>query len=164
MDRRFFIKSVGSIVAAVSVPTIAFAEDKYTKSIRLLELAKEAKNGKLFTQRFDDVIHHVHQTFRVPIFSEEAAEEVHKMIGSQGPGLKAYIQSSSDLNLIPDKHKEDLFPIGLMKVALTNYDLPVDPSKMKEFESWHERYGKLVVSGCNRPNLRSRSLSGKQAA
>jgi hypothetical protein len=42
------------------------------------------------------------------------------------------------------------FPTELVvmgaKTALTNYDLPLDASKMKSFEEFHSRYGKYVMN------------------
>jgi hypothetical protein len=42
------------------------------------------------------------------------------------------------------------FPTELVvmgaKTALTNYDLPLDASKMKSFEEFHSRYGKDVMN------------------
>ena len=32
------------------------------------------------------------------------------------------------------------------KIALTNYDLPLDPSKMKNFDEFHDRFGKYVIA------------------
>jgi hypothetical protein len=32
------------------------------------------------------------------------------------------------------------------KVALTQYDLPLDPSKMKSFDEFHDRFGKYVIA------------------
>jgi hypothetical protein len=42
------------------------------------------------------------------------------------------------------------FPTELVvmgaKTALTNYDLPLDASKMKSFDAFHKKYGKYVLS------------------
>jgi hypothetical protein len=32
------------------------------------------------------------------------------------------------------------------KIALSNYDLPLDPSKMKNFDEFHDRFGKYVIA------------------
>jgi hypothetical protein len=42
------------------------------------------------------------------------------------------------------------FPTELVvmgsKVALTNYQLPFDASKMKNFDRFHEKYGKYIIT------------------
>ena len=42
------------------------------------------------------------------------------------------------------------FPTELVvmgaKTALTNYDLPLDASKMKSFDDFHKRFGKYVMN------------------
>ena len=48
------------------------------------------------------------------------------------------------------RYMMDNFPTELVvmgaKVALTNYDLPLDASKMKNFDEFHKRFGKYVLS------------------
>jgi len=43
----------------------------------------------------------------------------------------------------------DNFPTELVvmgaKVALTNYALPFDASKLKNFDRFHEKYGKFII-------------------
>jgi hypothetical protein len=31
------------------------------------------------------------------------------------------------------------------KVALTNYNLPFDASKLKNFDTFHDKYGKYII-------------------
>ena len=33
-----------------------------------------------------------------------------------------------------------------VKIALTNFELPFDASKCKNFDRFHEKYGKLIIS------------------
>jgi hypothetical protein len=44
----------------------------------------------------------------------------------------------------------DNFPTELVvmgaKVALTQYALPFDASKLKSFDEFHEKYGKYIIS------------------
>jgi len=48
------------------------------------------------------------------------------------------------------RYMMDCFPTELVvmgaKTALTNYDLPLDASKMKNFDEFHKRFGKYVLS------------------
>lgn len=47
------------------------------------------------------------------------------------------------------KFMMDNFPVELVvmgaKVALTNYNLPFDASKLKNFDAFHDKYGKFIV-------------------
>jgi hypothetical protein len=148
MDRRFFIKSVGSIVAAVSVPTIAFAEDKYTKSIRLLDLAKDVRYSEiLVNERIDDLLVHLFENFRYPILSETVVFETSKILKSKEFKVK-------DINL-PNDLIDDVFPIALVKIALNDYDLPMNPARLKQFDKFHDRYKNLIISGGNLPRSKS---------
>jgi hypothetical protein len=48
------------------------------------------------------------------------------------------------------RYMMDNFPTELVvmgaKTALTNYDLPLDATKMKSFDEFHKRFGKYVLS------------------
>jgi hypothetical protein len=44
-----------------------------------------------------------------------------------------------------DNFETELVVMGA-KVALTNYDLPLDPGKLKNFDEFHERFGKYVIA------------------
>jgi len=53
--------------------------------------------------------------------------------------------SDNFLRFMMDNFPTELTVMGA-KVALTNYDLPFDPSKMKYFDDFHEKYGKLIIT------------------
>lgn len=44
-----------------------------------------------------------------------------------------------------DNFETELVVMGA-KIALTKYDLPLDPSKMKNFDEFHDRFGKYVIA------------------
>jgi hypothetical protein len=44
-----------------------------------------------------------------------------------------------------DNFETELVVMGA-KVALTQYDLPLDPSKMKNFDEFHDKFGKFVIA------------------
>jgi hypothetical protein len=47
------------------------------------------------------------------------------------------------------KFMMDNFPTELVvmgaKIALTNYNLPFDASKLKHFDKFHDKYGKYII-------------------
>lgn len=48
-------------------------------------------------------------------------------------------------NFMMDNFETEIVIVG-SKVALTNYQLPFDPSKLKSFDRFHEKYGKYVIT------------------
>ena len=44
-----------------------------------------------------------------------------------------------------DNFETELVVMGA-KIALTNYKLPFDPSKLKSFDRFHKKFGKYVIT------------------
>jgi len=44
-----------------------------------------------------------------------------------------------------DNFETELVVMGA-KIALTNYQLPFDPSKLKSFDRFHKKFGKYVIT------------------
>jgi hypothetical protein len=49
------------------------------------------------------------------------------------------------LGFMMDNFPAELTVMGA-KIALSNYQLPFDPSKLKNFDQFHERYGKYIIA------------------
>lgn len=54
-------------------------------------------------------------------------------------------QADNFLRFMMENFATELVVMGA-KVALTQYQLPFDPTKMKSFEAFHAKYGKLIIS------------------
>ena len=54
-------------------------------------------------------------------------------------------QADNFFRFMMDNFETELVVMGA-KIALTNYDLPLDPSKMKNFDEFHDRFGKYVIA------------------
>jgi ATPase family associated with various cellular activities (AAA) len=54
-------------------------------------------------------------------------------------------QADNFFRFMMDNFETELVVMGA-KVALTNYDLPLDPSKLKNFDEFHDRFGKYVIA------------------
>jgi hypothetical protein len=54
-------------------------------------------------------------------------------------------QADNFFRFMMDNFETELTVMGA-KIALTNYDLPLDPSKMKNFDEFHDRFGKYVIA------------------
>jgi hypothetical protein len=44
-----------------------------------------------------------------------------------------------------DNFETELTVMGA-KIALSSYDLPIDPSRLKNFDEFHDRFGKYVIA------------------
>ena len=49
---------------------------------------------------------------------------------------------------IMDNFETELVVMGA-KIALTNYNLPFDPAKLKSFDKFHKKFGKYVLTAMN---------------
>ena len=56
-----------------------------------------------------------------------------------------YKMADNFFRFMMDNFETELVVMGV-KVALTNYQLPFDPSKLKSFDEFHKKYGKYVIS------------------
>ena len=54
-------------------------------------------------------------------------------------------QADNFFRFMMDNFETELVVMGA-KIALTNYDLPLDPSKLKNFDEFHDRFGKYVIA------------------
>jgi len=66
--------------------------------------------------------------------------------GKDAKGLEAwYGQSDNFLRFIMDNFTTELVVMGI-RVALTTYNLPFVPGKLKNFNEFHQRFGKYIVA------------------
>jgi hypothetical protein len=56
-----------------------------------------------------------------------------------------YVQSDNFLRFIMDNFTTELVVMGI-RVALTTYNLPFVPGKLKHFNEFHQRFGKYIVA------------------
>jgi hypothetical protein len=54
-------------------------------------------------------------------------------------------QADNFFRFMMDNFETELVVMGA-KIALSNYDLPLDPSKMRNFDEFHDRFGKYVIA------------------
>ena len=54
-------------------------------------------------------------------------------------------QADNYFNYMMDNFETELVVMGA-KIALTNYKLPFDPSKLKSFDRFHKKFGKYVIT------------------
>jgi hypothetical protein len=70
--------------------------------------------------------------------------------GKDTKGLNAwYEQSDNFLRFIMDNFTTELVVMGI-RVALTTYNLPFLPGKLKNFNEFHQRFGKYIVAASSK--------------
>jgi hypothetical protein len=147
MNRRGFLKSLGALAtvaasaaATAAVPNILLGPNKYAESLRLLDLAVEAKDdGLLCTSRFDELFVYLRTNFPAPEPTEANILACRVMLKkTDDDELEVAIRK------IPPLVADDIYPIALTRQALKSYALPLHPARMKEFEWFHKAYGKII--------------------
>ena len=80
-------------------------------------------------------------------------KKVLSLSASSVSGLSSWEKKLADWHSMADcffRYMMDNFQTELVvmgaKVALTNYQLPFDPSKLKSFDEFHEKFGKYVLA------------------
>lgn len=147
MNRRGFLKSLGALAtvaasaaATAAVPNILLGPNKYAESLRLLDLAVEAKDDVLLcTSRFDELFVYLRTNFAAPEPTEANILACKVMLKNTNEELEVAIRK------IPPLVADAIYPIALTRQALTSYALPLHPARMKEFEWFHKAYGKIIL-------------------
>ena len=149
MNRRGFLKSLGAlatvaasaVASATVVPKILFAPNKYAESLRLLDLAVAAKEDWLLcTSRFDQLFVYIKANFAAPESNEANILACKVMFREMNNNtLEVAIRK------IPPLVADEIYPIALTRQALKSYNLPLNPTKMKEFDWFHKTYGKIIL-------------------
>jgi hypothetical protein len=150
MNRRGFLKSLSALatvaasaVATAAVPNILFAPNKYAESLRLFDLAIAAKDDKILVNvRMDELFAYIRTNFALPEINDANKKACRVMLtDTKTEVLEVAIRK------IPPLVADAIYPIALARQALVMYNLPLIPTKMKEFDWFHATYGKIIL-GC----------------
>lgn len=153
MNRRGFLKSMamlGAIAATASTATAAVVNttapakpNKYAESIRLFDRMVEARDNKVLLHvRADQFFAHLRENFPVPEPTDQHVSALAKVLHSpiDQDGLRG----------IPPNVADEIYPVALARMGLLDYQLPLQPSYMSEFEWFHNTYGRLIISASDR--------------
>lgn len=140
MDRRGFLRALGAIAAAAVVaPAMATAAapvNKYEEAIRLYDLTVAAKNdAKDCNEKFNDLLRYLHTNFTTEYTEKNAAAAREVLQSTDTAGWRQ----------IPPTVIDAVYPIALARMALKFDALPLNPSKLSEFDNFHQRYGRLII-------------------
>jgi len=148
MNRRGFLKSLGALAtvaasaaATAAVPNILFAPNKYAESLRLLDLTIAAKDDIILcNNKMDELFVYLRANFAAPEANQQNIMACRVILRDM-----KYEELEVAIRKIPPLVADDIYPIALTRQALVMYNLPVTPNKMKEFNWFHEAYGKIVI-------------------
>ena len=108
----------------------------YTKAVELFNaLVYNSKDEA--NERFNDLLVFLHNNFEAPGSTPENIAECGTVLHKQVP--------INDILCIPPKVSDAVYPIALAKTALADKQLPLSASKIPEFDTFHRRYGSLII-------------------
>lgn len=141
MNRRGFLRSMFALAATAAAAPSAMAvskdqPNKYREAIRLLDLCVAAEASE-FNPRFDQLLVHLRSNFEAPEYNQANLDATAQILIN--PSDIAGIRG------IPPNVADSVYPIALAKLSLTVYQLPIQPSTLKEFDWFHKTYGRLII-------------------
>ena len=120
--------------------------NKYTEAIRLLDHCQGVEDNVELHRRLDLFTTHLLDNFPVPDPSDPAQlDACAALICATAADLEAAVRE------IPPDMEDAFYPVALMRVALTVYQIPLNPAKMmKTFDRFHNAYGPMIVDSTGR--------------
>jgi hypothetical protein len=155
MDRRNFLKSMGALAAAAtSMPSFAAITEpnKYAEALRLLDACRGITDPKQVAAPFDQLLTHLRKNFTPPENTETNYAACALLLQTPYDRLESIARG------IPPDIADALYPVALVRLGLTAYQIPLDPGRSTEFDWFHKSYGKIVIEGADvkrDPNRRS---------
>jgi hypothetical protein len=118
--------------------------NKYTEAVCLLNHCRDVKDNVELHVRLDLFTTHLLDNFPVPDATDPAQlDACAALICATAADLEAAVRE------IPPDMEDVLYPVALMKVALTVYQIPLDPGKMKQFDQFHKAYGRFIMEAAD---------------
>jgi len=151
ITRRGFLKITSTLaVAAVIAPSLAVSSsaatvaqpNKYEQALGLFDLAVASRDDSdLLCQRFDDLLIYLKSSFTAPEFNDANLQAIALLRQNYDPeGIRG----------IPPCVADTIYPVALVMLGLRTYNLPLDMNKMKQFDWFHETYGRLIIQASSK--------------
>lgn len=144
MQRRNFLKSMVVLAAVAATPAIASTvveaakPNKYKEALRLFDLAVACASDDRVNQRLDNLLVYLRENFAAPEYNEANLDAMAKLLGTK--------VDIAGIRGIPPNVADEIYPVALMKMGLTSYQMAANPNKMTEFDWFHETYGNLIIN------------------
>ena len=117
------------------------SNEKYTEALTLFYALVHNSTDEA-NERFNDLLVFLHNNFEAPGSTPENIAECGTVLHKQVP--------INDILCIPPKVSDAVYPIALAKTALTDKQLPLRTSKIPEFDTFHNRYGSLILQSMSK--------------
>jgi hypothetical protein len=122
--------------------------NKYTEAVRLLSHCRDAEDNVELHRRFDQFVAHLCDNFPVPDAMDSAQlDAAAALLRLPESELEAAVQK------ITPSMEDAFFPVVLMRIALLIYQIPLTPTKSKNFEEFHKTYGPLLSDAVMRNEI-----------
>ena len=120
--------------------------NKYTEAVRLLNHCRDVKDNVELHRRLDSFVAHLCDNFPVPNEKDSAQlDACAALLGATSADLEAAVRE------IPPDMQDAFYPVALMRIALTIYQIPLNPAKMmKQFDRFHKTYGPMIIEAAGR--------------
>jgi hypothetical protein len=118
--------------------------NKYTEAVRLLNHCRDVEYNVELHLRLDQFVTHLLDNFPTPDATDSAqVAALAALLRGPASELETAVQE------IPPSVEDVLYPVVLMRVALTVYRIPLDPGKMKTFDQFHKAYGRFIMAAAD---------------
>ncbi len=171
MDRRGFLKSFAIGIAAASaasiIPSIASTilqpvipvldpYEKYKVALEMVEksynswkdLPKYSENNRvrIASAGLDEILTYLRENFSIPNDGNyEECRKVAKWMLRNEWKNDGHTSMYEIMHTVPPIVLEAVWTLGLMITALREYNFPINHRIMKEFQWFHDVYGKLIL-------------------
>ena len=146
VSRRGFLGGMLALAAVAAAPTMSAAEvkrvpNKYREALRLYDACVPvAGNSKEVNKRYNLLLTYLHDNFTPPEANAATVQATRKV-------LQEF--NSLDVRGIPPNVADEVYPIALTKMALTQDRMALDPDLLTQFDEFHKRYGRLIHEACS---------------
>lgn len=134
-------ETITDMVAGAVGEGIALKFMAHRKIAGQLPRPEEILNGKVSTLEIKEIS----AMYSLTIALCYELQDIYRKVGNDSKALDAwYKQSDNFFKFMMENFTTELVVMGA-RTALTTYELPFIPSKLKSFDEFHKRYGKYVV-------------------
>lgn len=146
MDRRNFLKSIGALAAAASMPSLAsiVTSNKYAESIRLLDECRGITDNIEAIRRVNVLMAYLRENFPVPVNNAATLSACRKIM--QLVTRDATPEVIAGIRGIPPSVADELYSVAVIKLGMTAYQISVDLGRVPEFWEFHKTHASVILS------------------
>jgi hypothetical protein len=115
--------------------------NKYTEAVRLLDACRGITDPKQVAVSVDQLLAYLRENFTPPENTEANYAACALLYWAPMDELESITRG------IPPDIADAVYPVALVRLALTAYRIPLDPSLLTAFEWFHKTYGNVLFQG-----------------